>query len=56
MITLRPIENQIIEFILDLMESKMVDEIPLKEKPMHIPRVPPIDPTIPITSKTKRSW
>ena len=42
-------------FIFARINSKTIDVIPLKEKPMHIPRVPPTDPTIPGTSNTNRS-
>ena len=41
--------------ILALMKSSIVVVTPLKEKPIHIPSVPPTDPIIPVTSKIKYS-
>ena len=37
------------------MKSNIVVVNPLKENPIHMPKVPPTDPTIPVTSKIKYS-
>ena len=40
---------------MDWRNSKIVHATPLKEKPIHIPNVPPTEPIIPIVSKIKYS-
>ena len=41
--------------IFDWIMFRIVERIPLKEKPMHSPSVPPTDPIIFTVSKTKCS-
>ena len=41
--------------IFDWIMFRIVERIPLKEKPMHSPSVPPTDPIILTVSKTKCS-
>ena len=51
----RVVKDQKYDFIFVLMKSRTVEVSLMKEKPVHMPRVPPTDPRNPTTSKTYHS-